>query len=625
MGKRPIGNPVLAIALLGLPLVGEACCNIRIDPPRIEVPTVTEVVNTVTQAPANVAKEASKATETVTQAVNDAGKAVGQVATDASKEAGIGLGNVVRETQIGAGSVLKEVQKEAGDIAKEVQIGAGNVATTIRKAGSDVGQQANRSQHDLEDAGVAIYRYVINEALSTQSAMSNAEKRFREGKVVDAFFHLATEPIQNTEKNAAQAAMESSVLSTVGSVAASVYGGPAGAAAYAAWLTYHQTGDINMAIRVGIIAGASSWANGQAATMQTGTVTDSIQRAAVVGAIGGAAVAASGGDPNAINQAFLRGGAAILVQDGYKAYVDRDLLKELGPANGGAMCMAGGADDGCPRPTDYMKDEQGRLIMTDKDGGFHHVEIGKEGEVHSDWRAIGNASKTPPGTPVVGIQTDQLPALSQANEGSATMVALAKVPGMNAMALFHDRWAVSWEMNPATTVATIVPAIVLTYMGATLAVEQAYTTTGITDAARAKSNAAKAEPVPTVAAGQSPSAAPTTAPPPIQGLPAAMARVTRVSVVEGGRWIGPPPPTIRAIKPAQANMETLLCSKGTAFRVAAVIPGKQPGDLQCLVYEKTDAREWAPYVSKNTPAYCAEKLVAMGTSLSRAGWKCNAR
>jgi hypothetical protein len=130
------------------------------------------------------------------------------------------------------------------------------------------------------------------------------------------------------------------LLSTVGSVAASVYGGPQGAAVYAAWLTYHQTGDIDMAVRVGIIAGASSFANGQAFTMATGTVTDSIKRAAVVEAIGGAPAAAAGGDRDAINTAFLRGDAAILVQDGYKSYVNRDFMSELKPAIGAPLCMA---------------------------------------------------------------------------------------------------------------------------------------------------------------------------------------------------------------------------------------------------------------------------------------------
>lgn len=190
----------------------------------------------------------------VTKVIDDAGKTIGQVGTNVVKETGIGLGNVARE----------------GGIALN------NVATTIHKAGSDTGAQLNRSQHDLEDAGTAIHRFTLNELKGTQASLSHAEQRFRDGKIVDALFHLSTEPLQNTEQNAATAAQESQLLATVGSVAASVYGGPTGAAAYAAWLTYHQTGDINMALRVGVIAGLSSYANGQASTMAKTTVTDTM-------------------------------------------------------------------------------------------------------------------------------------------------------------------------------------------------------------------------------------------------------------------------------------------------------------------------------------------------------------
>jgi len=546
------------------------------------------------------ADETSKA---VTQVIDDTGKVVGKFATDASKEAGIGLSNV----------------------ANESGIAFGNIATTIRKAGSDTGAQLNRSQHDLEDAGTAIYRFSLHQIEGTKDTLSHAEKRLREGKVVDALFHLGTEPFQNADNNAAQAAQESSLLSTVGSVSASVYGGPGGAAAYAAWLTYHQTGDINMAIRVGVIAGASAYANSQAATMQTGTLTDSIKRAAVVGAIGGAAVAASGGDPNAINQAFLKGGAAILVQDGYKAYTQRDFTQELGPANGAAMCMAAPVSDaanGCPHPEDYMKDDQGRLIMTDKDGGFHHVEIGTAEDIPKDWRPIGNASATPSGTPVVGIQTDQLPPLSQANEGSATMIALAKVPGMNAMAIFHDRWAVAWEMDPAVTKTSIVPAIVLTYLGATAVIDNA-STTGITDAA---TKAATRQPS---TSGASNSDTSPQQPPSTPADPVAPPNMSPESTATGVEHVplqqGPQPPTIKDVKPDRAPLETLICTRGDSLRLASVIPGKEPGDLQCMLYIETDGKPIAPYIASNIPSFCAIKLLEMGKSMTEQGWACKGR
>jgi len=545
----------------------------------------------------------------VTKVVNDGGKVVGQVATNVASEAGIGLSNVARETSIGAGNVAREggivagnVAREGGivagnvarvggifvgNVAREGGIGLRNVATTIKKASDDTGAQLNRSQHDLEDAGTAVWRFTMNQLASTRDAVGNAEKRLREGKVIDAMFHLATEPLQSTEKNAANAAMESELLSTVGSVAASVYGGPQGAAAYAAWLTYRQTGDIDMALRVGVIAGASGYANGQASTMARATVTDSIKRAAVVGAIGGAAVAAAGGTPDAINAAFLRGGAAVLVQDGYKAYVQREFGSELGPADGPPMCMAASleGDPGCPRPTEYLRDEKGRLIMLDRDDKFHYVEPGQEASVPKEWRPIGNASATPPRTPVVGIQTDKLPPPTQFHEGSTVMTNLAKVPGMNAMALFHDRWAVAWEMGPAATKATIVPAIVLTYMGATAVVGNA-STTAITDAARAS-----------VAASTPPATAPS-------------------SLL---------PPTINEVKPLDASVEALICTKGDSLRIASVVPGKEPGDLRCVIVSDTDGKVAAPYIAHNAAGYCARRLMRMGRLLNGKGWQCKGR
>lgn len=617
LNLKSINLAILASAIVLYHTSPWACCSIRLDTPRFDtprIPTPDEIVQTVQQV-----------APVVTTVVNDAGEALGQVATNVRTEAGIGLGNIARESQIGAGNVAREAQIGGGNVAREAQIGLGNAATTIRKAGTDTGKQLNRSQHDLESAGTAIYRFALHQIEGTKESLNHAEQRFREGKVIDALFHLGTEPFQNADENAAQAAQESQLLSTVGSVAASVYGGPQGAAAYAAWLTYHQTGDINMAIRVGIIAGASAYANGQASGMQTGTVTDSIKRAAVVGAIGGAAVAAAGGDQNAINQAFLRGGATILVQDGYKSYVKRDFGQELGPANGPAYCMSAGVNDsvGCPHAPSYMKDDQGRLIMTDKDGGFHHIDIGHEGQIPEDWRPIGDASSTPPGTPVVGIQTDQLPPLSQTNEGSATMIALAKVPGMNAMALFHDRWAVAWEMDPVMTKATIAPAIVLTYLGATATVDQA-STTAITDAAAhsvqhpvtTETQPSNSTPASTPGLPEGQAVASTSPATPLPSRSLAAGADERNSI---------PPPEIREVKPAFAPLETLICVRGDSMRVSSVIPGKKTGDLQCMVYTTTDGVESAPIIAKNVPSYCAEKLVKLGKTMAKRGWSCKGR
>ena len=47
------------------------------------------------------------------------------------------------------------------------------------------------------------------------------------------------------------------------------------------------------------------------------------------------------------------------------------------------------------------------------------------------------------------------------------MQGISKVPGTNAMAVFHDQWALDWKMPPGVLQATIYPAIVLTYNGTT--------------------------------------------------------------------------------------------------------------------------------------------------------------
>lgn len=274
-----------------------------------------------------------------------------------------------------------------------------------------------------------------------------------------------------------------------------------------------------------------------------------------------------------------------------------------------AAPISGGAD-GCPGPISYMKDEDGRYVMTDKEGNYHHVEIGKEAEIPKDWRPIGDASTTPPGTPVVGIQTDKLPPLSQANEGSATMVTLAKVPGMNAMALFHDRWAVSWEMDSLTTKATIAPAIVLTYLGATVAVDSA-STRPITDAALSSTKASSPG---TPAAAPAPGSADPVPSPPLAG--AAMA---------SGSTVGAAPPTIRQVKPEGAKLETLICTRGDSLRTVSVIPGKQRGDLQCMIVADTNGKASAPYIGRKTPGFCARQLVSMSKLLTRQGWQCKGR
>jgi hypothetical protein len=98
-----------------------------------------------------------------------------------------------------------------------------------------------------------------------------AEKRLREGKVVDSMWGLATEPLQSSEENFAKATQESEVINAAAGTAAAVYGGPAGAAAYAAWSTYRRTGNADIALRAGILAAVTSQMGTSVAKSDKGT------------------------------------------------------------------------------------------------------------------------------------------------------------------------------------------------------------------------------------------------------------------------------------------------------------------------------------------------------------------
>ncbi|HJV96482.1 MAG TPA: hypothetical protein VJ608_10620 [Albitalea sp.] len=503
---------------------------------------------------------------------------VGKVTGDAIREAGIGLANLERESR---------------------RI-SGQIDQNARMSGNDIGLQLKRSQKDIGDALTAVYHFALHETEETPKTFHKAERRFREGKVVDAIWHLTTDPVQARENHAADAAMESSVLSTVASVAASVYGTPAGAGAYAAWLAYHQTckaGKCNpeLALRVGLIAAAANAGNTAASD-----ITEPLKKAAVMGAIAGAAVAASGGSPEDINRALFRAGASVIIEEGYRTYVGRDMFAESKGAFGEPMCMTGtylevGSEFACPRPPEYMKNDKGEFRMLDAKGQFHDVAPSNVPTSPSDWRLIGNASSTPAGTPVVGIQVQSLADKGWQYENSGFMTTVAKVPGMNAMALFHDRWTVNWSMTSTPAIQGSIPvAMVLVYTGETLAYDTRSSNAIVDAAVKADARSAK------------------------QGEADAPAVAASAATPAG------PQPLLASDK---RYPETILCTQGDSMQAFSVVLGREKDDLKCAVAVVKDnvALTDAPYYAKVQPEYCSVKIMEMADPLLKAGWSCKAR
>lgn len=356
-------------------------------------------------------------------------------------------GTDTREAVAKAGTDTREAIAKAGTDTREAVAKAGtDTREAIAKAGTDTRVATAKGVQDLGTAGAAIGRFVERQLKGLDKDVRDADRRVREGKIVDALWHAATDPLKNTEENAALATQESNIIRTVGQVAASAYGGPGGAAAYAAWYAYRATGNADLALRVGVITGATSAGFAAAGQLPTETASQIAEKTLVTGAIGGLAVAAAGGDEEAVKDGFLLSGGMVLIQTGYEKVTDHQIDGRA--AKGEAYCMATVGAECSPPKSAYLTDSDGN-IKFDKNGD-----------------PLVDVTKTDPLRPHVGTwaKENDTPFIG-AGERSASMTAVSRVPGMNAMAVFHDTWSVSWDMNAFTNVATIVPAVVLTYTG----------------------------------------------------------------------------------------------------------------------------------------------------------------
>ncbi len=391
-------------------------------------------------------------TTKVTTKANEEGTKITTKANEEGTNAGRGLNTAVTEEMAkqkeaatkGLETVNRGVTDGIQHAAEQAKKLNKNVKTNLEKVGRDLEAETGRFGRHLEDAAHAIGYYIERQGQGAGKTLSNAERRIREGKVVDAIWHLSTEPLQHTSENAAQATQESAYLNTVAQVAATAYGGPAGAAAYAAWLTFAQTGNADLALRAGILTFATSSAFAAAKGMDSATTSELAKKAAVTASIGGLAVAAAGGDPAAIKEGFLQAGAMVLVQDGYKKVAGSDIDGRASEGEG--YCMTAQKQACSPPDTAYVKDNSGNIVRDPKGN------------------PVINMSKLDPRRPHVGIWGGAgVPAIT--DERGAVMTSISRIPGMNAMAVFHDQWSISWDMGRLSDVVTIVPAIVLTYTG----------------------------------------------------------------------------------------------------------------------------------------------------------------
>lgn len=112
--------------------------------------------------------------------------------------------------------------------------------------------------------------------------------------MVDALWGLGIDPLKSTDDNAAKAFQDSSLLTSIATSVASIYGAPYGGAAFAAWLTYKQTGSLDAALKTAVITYLTQEANASAKSIDTVEISGVVKKTLVTSAIGAAAIAASG-------------------------------------------------------------------------------------------------------------------------------------------------------------------------------------------------------------------------------------------------------------------------------------------------------------------------------------------
>jgi hypothetical protein len=192
----------------------------------------------------------------------------------------------------------------------------GDIRTWVMQAHPDSPRGAALGD-DNGTVRTAIYAFVMA-AGSAKPAADTAQGP--EDSLVDAFWQSSIGP-ETPEANGTERITRAyTFANAITQLAHSVYGGPPGAAAYAAWWAYQQPDTSPaQALRIGLLVGAGLWASERHGDGQPVAVAQ-VQRSSLAAALGGVTVAAAGGDEQALRRVFFDTGAAVLVQDGTQLY-----------------------------------------------------------------------------------------------------------------------------------------------------------------------------------------------------------------------------------------------------------------------------------------------------------------
>jgi urease accessory protein UreF len=280
---------------------------------------------------------------------------------------------------------------------KETQTAITNALNSPNKAIQDAARTALKAAADTVEAAEATGRFAERTISGNIEILNDAESRLREGKVVDAVWHLSTDRMRLENDNAAKLMEESEVAREVAEKAVALNGGPAASAAFAAWLTYNSSkGDIEKALLAGTYAYVVSSGNSAVKKMPTGTVDEAVKKAATVAAVRGLAVGAAGGSQEEILNAIAQSGGSVIVQSG-KSYVTKAFVNPA-RAKADVFCMDQ-VNETCVDAMQYVDDAKQKLEQYRKSANSSPtVVVSTDGQWAISWNKetlVNRTSKTP--------------------------------------------------------------------------------------------------------------------------------------------------------------------------------------------------------------------------------------
>ena len=223
-------------------------------------------------------------------------------------------------------------------LEKETRTAINNALTNPDKAVRDAVQTHLKAANDVVDAVRASAIYAERTVQGYGNVLSNADARIRRGKVIDALWHINTDQLTNQNDNSAKFMQESEAARLAAQSAAGLYGGPAGSAAFAAWMAYNTSNkNIEAALRAGAYTYVVSANLANVGSMPSGTVSEVAKKAAATAAVKGLAVAAAGGTNEDILRAAAQGGGSVIIQSG-QSYVKKEYV-DPAKAKADAFCM----------------------------------------------------------------------------------------------------------------------------------------------------------------------------------------------------------------------------------------------------------------------------------------------